>query len=135
MYIDPELSGEGDAWDYYKELAAGAGLTGMFQRGQTYATLITYNAASTSSAVYVFLRSCNRSNANNEWNVNSSGNVNNNNVNNTNRACPTVSLLLDGQFTELVREREIKVQGAECHVLGNGPKPNNTKRMRLSRFG
>ena len=80
----------------------------------------------------MFLRSCNRSNANNEWNVNNSGNVNNNNAYNTNRACPTVSLLLYGWFAELAREREIKVQGAECHVLGQHPKPNNTKRMRLS---
>lgn len=36
----------------------------------------------------MFLRSCNRGNANNEWNVNNSGNVNNNNANNTNRGCP-----------------------------------------------
>lgn len=40
------------------------------------------------SAVNVFLRSCNRGNANNEWYVNNSGNVNNNNAYNANRGCP-----------------------------------------------
>ncbi len=40
------------------------------------------------SPVNVWLRSCNRGNANNEWNVNNSGNVNNNNANNANRSCP-----------------------------------------------
>lgn len=89
MYINPELAGEGESWDYYKELAAGAGLTGMFQRSQTYAALITYNAASTSSAVTVFLRSCIRSSAANEWSVGSSGNVTGNGAYSTLRACPS----------------------------------------------
>lgn len=40
------------------------------------------------SAVNVWLRSCNRGNANNAWNVNNSGNVNNNNAYNANRGCP-----------------------------------------------
>ena len=38
----------------------------------------------------VRLRSANRGNANNTWNVNSSGNVNNNNANNANRFAPIV---------------------------------------------
>ena len=89
MYINPELAGEGESWDYYKELAAGAGLTGMFQRSQTYAALITYNAASTSSAVYVFLRSCSRSIAGYEWYVYASGYVSANYACTTYRACPS----------------------------------------------
>ena len=40
------------------------------------------------SPVNVRLRSPNRGNANNTWNVNSSGNVNNNNANNAYRGCP-----------------------------------------------
>ena len=36
----------------------------------------------------MWLRSCNRGNANNAWNVNNSGNVNNNNAYNANRGCP-----------------------------------------------
>lgn len=89
MYINPELAGEGESWDYYKELAAGAGLTGMFQRSQTYAALITYNAASTSSAAYVFLRSCTRSNACYEWYVSTSGTVGTYYAYGTFRACPS----------------------------------------------
>ena len=50
--------------------------------------LIKKGCRLSSSAVNVFLRSCNRGNANNEWNVNTSGNVNNNNANNANRGCP-----------------------------------------------
>lgn len=34
------------------------------------------------------LRSANRGNANNVWNVNTSGNANNNNATNANRGCP-----------------------------------------------
>lgn len=40
------------------------------------------------SPVNVWLRSANRNNANNAWNVNSSGNVNTNNGYNANRSCP-----------------------------------------------
>lgn len=36
----------------------------------------------------VLITAANRSNANNVWNVNSSGNVNNNNTNNGNCCCP-----------------------------------------------
>lgn len=89
MYINPELAGEGESWDYYKELAAGAGLTGMFQRAQTYAALITYNAASTSSAVNVFLRSCGRAVASYEWIVLSSGYVDYYAAYYAYRACPS----------------------------------------------
>lgn len=42
----------------------------------------------------VRLRSANRSNANNTWNVNSSGNVNNNNATNAWRFCPIVTAIL-----------------------------------------
>lgn len=38
----------------------------------------------------VRLRSANRNNANNAWNVNPSGNVNNNNANNSDRCSPIV---------------------------------------------
>lgn len=36
MYINPQAAGEGEAWDYYKQLAQGAGLSGKFQQWQTY---------------------------------------------------------------------------------------------------
>ena len=89
MYINPQLAGvEGESWDYYKDLAAEAGLSGKFQTGQTYPILITYNAQNTSSAVNVFLRSCSRGNASYEWVVNTSGYVGTSNAYNALRGCP-----------------------------------------------
>ena len=38
-YINPEKSGEGAEWDYYKALADEAGISGMFQRNSTYEIL------------------------------------------------------------------------------------------------
>ena len=89
MYINPQLAGvEGESWDYYKDLAAEAGLSGKFQTGQTYPILITYNAQNTSSAVNVFLRSCSRGVASYEWVVNTSGYVGNSNAYYALRGCP-----------------------------------------------
>ena len=45
-------------------------------------------AVGCTSAVNVWLRSCNRGNANNAWNVNNAGYFNNNNAYNANRGCP-----------------------------------------------
>lgn len=50
--------------------------------------MITYAVENHLSAQYVRLRSANRSNAHNTWNVNSSGNINNNNAWNANRFSP-----------------------------------------------
>lgn len=89
MYINPQLAGvEGESWDYYKALAVEAGLPGQFQQYQTYPILISYNASNTSSAVYVFLRSCDRGYAANEWLVYTSGYVNNVTANLASRGCP-----------------------------------------------
>lgn len=76
-YINPQLAGEGDEWDYYKTLAQEAGLSGKFQQGQTYEILKKYRVDSTSSAVPVWLRSCYRGNAYIAWYVSSSGTVSN----------------------------------------------------------
>ena len=75
-YINPEKSGEGDEWDYYKALAQEAGLSGKFQRSSTYEILKKYNVSSTTSAVTVWLRSCNRGLASSAWLVTGSGYVN-----------------------------------------------------------
>ena len=75
-YINPQYT-EGEEWDYYKELAEEAGLTGKFQQYQTYEILKKYRVDSTTSAVYVWLRSCYRGSATSAWYVNGSGNVNN----------------------------------------------------------
>lgn len=77
MYIAPQLAdAEGIDWDYFKALAAEAGLTGKFQQGGTYAILKTYDIANHTSAVYASLRSANRGSASHRWVVNPSGNVN-----------------------------------------------------------
>lgn len=89
MYINPQLAGvEGESWDYYKALAEEAGLPGKFQQYQTYPILISYNASNTSSAVSVFLRSCNRGYAYYEWLVNYSGYVDTYFAYSASRGCP-----------------------------------------------
>ena len=80
------------------------------------------------SAVNVWLRSCNRGNANNAWNVNNSGNVNNNNAYNANRGCPDCVAPAIRPIRKIGTPREPKMQGAECPAFG----PNNTSEMRPS---
>lgn len=93
MYIQPQLANvEGEDWDYFKELAQEAGLTGRFQQYQTYPILITYQANNTTSPVYVWLRSAGRSNANLAWYVNSSGTVSNGGAYYASRGCPACKI-------------------------------------------
>ena len=66
------------------------------------------------SAVNVWLRSANRGNANNAWNVNSSGNVNNNNARNALRGCPDCFAWAIGLSHSEGTPKELKIQGAEC---------------------
>ena len=78
MYIAPQLADtEGVNWNYFKELAQEAGLSGKFAQYGTYPILISYRIDSQTSPVTVWLRSANRGYANNAWHVNNSGNVNN----------------------------------------------------------
>ena len=78
-----------------------------------------------SSPVNVRLRSANRGNANNTWNVNSSGNVNNNNANNANRGCADCIALVAIRSLHSSETPKEKMQGAEC--LANWQ--NNTSTM------
>ena len=91
-YINPEKAGEGAEWDYYKDLAAEAGLSGKFQRSSTYAILKKYNVSDVTSAVYVWLRSCNRSSATYAWYVYYSGNVTYTYAYNAHRGCPACKI-------------------------------------------
>ena len=76
MYINPQLANvEGVDWDYYKELASDAGLTGKFQQGSTYEILKTFRISNTTSAVLARLRSAIRGVAINAWFVYTSGYV------------------------------------------------------------
>lgn len=86
--INPELAGEGEAWDYYKALAEEAGLSGQFQRSTTYPILIKYNVSAKTSAVSVWLRSAGRGGAYGEWCVGTSGNVSYNIACSGYRGCP-----------------------------------------------
>ena len=93
MYIAPQLSGaEGEDWDYYKTLAAEAGLTGKFQQYGTYAVLKKYNLASPASAVGVWLRSASRGYAGIAWFVDSSGSVGSNYAYGAYRGCPACKI-------------------------------------------
>ena len=64
----------------------------------------------------VRLRSANRGNANNTWNVNTAGNANNNNATNANRPAPDCVM---PQKTRLAigEIRAAKTQGAESPAL------------------
>lgn len=70
MYISPQLSGEGDALEYYKQLN---GTETMYKTYSTYAELKKYLCNNTSSANNYWLRSVRRDGANYAWIVNSSG--------------------------------------------------------------
>lgn len=72
MYINPQIAGEGEAHEYYKELN---GTSTKFQQWQTYEILKTFAVENPTSPQYVRLRSANRHNASNAWTVGSSGTV------------------------------------------------------------
>ena len=76
MYFIPQLADvEGEDWDYYKTLAAEAGLSNKFAKNTAYEVLKKYSLASQTSSVAVWLRSCSSANAYATWAVNSSGGV------------------------------------------------------------
>lgn len=96
MYITPQLAdAEAPAWDYYKQLAAAAGLPDKFQQWQTYPILRSYNLASVGGSltpVNVWLRSAHRYSAGNAWYVYSSGSVNTNYAYSAFRSCPACKI-------------------------------------------
>jgi len=92
-YIAPEKSGEGNEWAYYKTLAQEAGLSGKFQRSQTYPILKKYRVDDTTSAAAVWLRSCYRSTAYLAWLVISSGEVGGISAYYAFRGCPACKIL------------------------------------------
>ena len=69
-------------------------------------------------AVNCRLRSANRSNTNNTWNVNSSGYLNNNNANNANRCQPDCAFPAGGWSAHSAdrQVKEYKTQGVESHA-------------------
>ena len=87
MYIAPQISGEGEAHQYYKELN---GTDAPYKQYVTFPELITYAIENHSSAQHVRLRSANRGIAYYAWSVGVSGGVGYNSVSNANRFSPIV---------------------------------------------
>lgn len=95
MYIEPQVAGEGEAHEYYKELN---GTATKFQWWQTYEILKTFAVESPTSPQSVRLRSASRSYAYNAWYVNSNGNAYSNNASNALRSAP---LMFIGAATDV----------------------------------
>ena len=87
MYIAPQISGEGEAHQYYKELN---GTDAPYKQYGTFPELITYAIENYSSAQYVRVRSAYRGNAYVTWHVYASGLVGNGNASGANRFSPLV---------------------------------------------
>lgn len=87
MYIAPQISGEGEAHQYYKELN---GTDAPYKQYGTFPELITYAIENYSSAQGVRLRSANRGYACYTWLVDASGHVGGNDASNAIRFSPLV---------------------------------------------
>ena len=87
MYITPQISGEGEAHEYYKRKA---GTTSPLAQYGTYPQMITYAVENHTSAQLVRLRSAARGIANSTWVVGSSGVVSGSSANYANRFCPLI---------------------------------------------
>lgn len=88
LYMNEQYT-EDELWNYYKQLALEAGLSGRFKDYPTvYDVIKRYNLESQSSAVSVWLRSASRGRAHNAWYVNSGGHVDANNAYGALRGCP-----------------------------------------------
>lgn len=85
MYINPQIAGEGEAHEYYKELN---GTSTKFQQWQTYEILKTFAIENHTSPQDVRLRSAGRYYACYAWYVGSSGGVGSNRASHANRPAP-----------------------------------------------
>ena len=81
---------EGSYWPYWRKRLGVTGPVGWYDSNKFEGFKIP--ALNANSPQYVRLRSANRGNANNTWNVNSAGYVNNNNASNANRFSPDCAL-------------------------------------------
>lgn len=100
MYINPQITGEGEAHEYYKELN---GTSTKFQQWQTYEILKTFTVENRTSPQHVRLRSAILNSAYNAWIVYSSGNVGNHNASTATRPAPLmfIGALTDAESTKL----------------------------------
>ena len=114
MYINPQIAGEGEAHEYYKELN---GTSTKFQQWRTYEILETFAIENHTSPQYVRLRSAFRSHACDTWYVYSSGYVNNSSASGALRPAPlmfigaapsdTISAPTDAENTQENKIQEI----------------------------
>lgn len=88
-YINPQISGEGEYWEYYKRLL---GRTTPAVQYQTYARLIKYDLASQTIARTRWLRSAHRGSTSNVWFVNASGTVGTNSASGSRRCAPCLRI-------------------------------------------
>ena len=88
-YINPQKSGEGEYWEYYKRLL---GRTTPAAQGSTYARLIKYDVSARTTARIRWLRSAYRGYASYVWLISSSGNVYYNNAYNGFRVAPCLRI-------------------------------------------
>ena len=113
MYINPQIAGEGEAHEYYKELN---GTSTKFQQWQTYEILKTFAVENPTSPQGVRLRSAIRSTACYTWFVHSSGGVGYNCASNAYRPAPlmfigaapsdTISAPTDAESTQEDKSQE-----------------------------
>ena len=87
MYINPQISGEGEAHEYYKRKA---GTTSPLAQYGTYPQMITYAVENHTSAQAVRLRSAIRGVANRTWTVSASGDVGSSYAHSATRFCPLI---------------------------------------------
>lgn len=88
LYMNEQYT-EDEPWNYYKQLALEAGLSGRFQnQPAVYEVIKRYNLESQSSAVYAWLRSAYRGAAGSAWSVGSGGYVYGNGAYYAGRGCP-----------------------------------------------
>ena len=87
MYITEQVSGEGEAHEYYRRLN---GTDARYKWWNTYPDLITRGCDNVNTAQLVRLRSANRSNAYNSWYVGTSGFVGSSDAINALRVAPLV---------------------------------------------
>ena len=87
MYINPQITGEGEPHEYYRGLN---GTDAKYQQYQTYEELKHYAIENHASAQYVRLRSATRGSAYAAWYVGSSGRVSGNSASGAYRFAPIV---------------------------------------------
>ena len=85
MFIEPQLAGEGSAWDYWKRAS---NMTTKMKQYQTYPQIRTFAIENHTSPRGVRLRSANRGSSYGTWCVYSSGYVNYSSAVNANRCAP-----------------------------------------------